>query len=163
MMWITLLEAKDYIIDMHDVLFWLGAIGVIVSFVKFVVKPIKTLLDNYNAAFKNTEDILKEHKDSIKALSAQHLSQKTCWQKIEKETKQITEDVRQIQAALVGIARLELDKEIGKALETGWISPPRLKWIEEMYDIYKPLKPGNGLTVQMDKIRKLPHDHQVKI
>ena len=90
MMWITILEVKDYIINMHDVLFWLGAIGVIVSFVKFVIKPIKTLLDNYNTACRTTEDVLNEHKESIKALTAQTLSQRTCWQKIEKETKQIT-------------------------------------------------------------------------
>lgn len=158
MMWITILEVKDYIINMHDVLFWIGAIGVILSFVKFVIKPIKTLLDNYNTACRTTEDVLNEHKESIKALTAQTLSQRTCWQKIEKETKQITRDVGQIQAALIGIARLELDKEIGKALEAGWISTQRLRWIEEMYEIYQPLRPGNGLTAQMGKIRELPHD-----
>lgn len=156
MIFLTLMQAKEYVIDMHDVVFWVSAITAILGLVFLVVKPIRKLLNDYNQALATTKKTLDSNTTAINNLSKIQKEQAECISSIKEDRQQLSVDIHKIQQALATMAKLELDKESSKALSRGYITRSRLRWLEDMYEIYSPFSTNGGVDNLLNRVRQLP-------
>lgn len=151
-----MLAAKEYIIDMRDVVFWIGVITSLVVLVTMVVKPVRKTLKDYDEALATSKATIAKNTQAINALAEIQERQSECITGIQEDRQTMISDMEKIQLSLITMARLELDKELTKALVKGFITHSRLGWIEEMYLIYEPHCQNGSIKSALLRVRKLP-------
>ena len=86
--------------------------------------------------------------------------QNKCIQEIKNERKLLNEDINTIKKALTTLAKIELDKQCTDALNCGYISQTRLRWLEDVYAIYAPFGENGEVDTTINRVRQLPFKNQ---
>lgn len=151
-----LLETKQYFINVTDFIFWVTAIISIITLTSLIIVPARKLIKQYKEALASAVAAIDDNKTSIDQLTSLYSKQNKCIQEIKNERKLLNEDINTIKKALTTLAKIELDKQCTDALNCGYISQTRLRWLEDVYAIYAPFGENGGVDTTINRVRQLP-------
>lgn len=138
-----------YWLNLEAVLFTVTLLSGIIGLVLLVVRPIRKMLRRYDSTLTQLQTAITSQSGIIKA-------QVKCIQDSAQDRKELRESMGLVQAALLTILKVELDKQCAKALQSGTITVERKRAIEEMFAEYQRLGGNHGMASSVNVVINLP-------
>lgn len=124
-----------YWLNLEAVLFTVTLLSGIIGLVLLVVRPIRKMLRRYDSTLTQLQTAITSQSGIIKAQA---------------------KSMGLVQAALLTILKVELDKQCAKALQSGTITVERKRAIEEMFAEYQRLGGNHGMASSVNVVINLP-------
>lgn len=146
---VAVLMEGNYWLDLNAVLFGITLISGLIGLVLLVVRPIRKMLRRYDSTLTNLQTAISDQSTIIR-------TQAQCIKDSAKDREELREGMDLIQAALLTILKVELDKQCAKALQAGVITVERKRAIEEMFAEYRRLGGNHGMASSVNVVINLP-------
>lgn len=149
------IATEQHVLNVDEILYWVGALGAILAVASAIILPVRKMLSKYDSALNRTEDLLKEQSN----INSQYQS---LIDESKEDRKQLNASIAAIKKATLTQIKLQIGKIMDDALKRGWVWKWECQTVEMLFESYSPLG-GNGFTAtSLEKFRNLPVKYRDK-